>query len=53
MLVDRRERGKPEAPADFFEARRIAVLLDEVVQVVENLALAFRERLHRQLLAGV
>src|SRR5436190_22310646 len=31
---------------DFLEARRVAVLLDELVQVVENLALPFGEREH-------
>jgi hypothetical protein len=45
--VDRRERRECEAPPDLLEARRIAVLLDELVEVVENLALAFRKRLHQ------
>ena len=50
VLVDRGQRRQIEAPADFFQARRVAVLLDEFVEVVENLALAFRERLHGSLL---
>jgi hypothetical protein len=44
--MDRRERRQAEAAADFLEARRVAVLLDEVVQVIQNLALAFREGEH-------
>ena len=40
VLVDRRERRQAEAPADLLEARRVAVLLDELLQVVEDLALA-------------
>lgn len=46
VLVDSRERGQPESSTDFFQARGVAVLLDEVVQVVENLALALRQWLH-------
>ena len=49
MLVDRGERRQIESPADFFQARRVAVLLDEFVEVVQNLALTFRERLHGSL----
>src|SRR5262245_35818712 len=33
--------------ADFLETRRVAVLLDEFVEVIENLALPFGEREHR------
>jgi len=44
VLVDSCERREIEAPADFLEARGIAVLLDELVQVIENLSLSFRER---------
>ena len=40
VLVDRRERRQAEPPADFLEARRVAVLLDEILKVIENLALA-------------
>ena len=46
VLVDRGQRRQAEAAADFLQARRVAVLLDELVEVVENLALAFGERLH-------
>src|SRR5260221_6802287 len=41
MLVHCGERRETEAAADFFEAGRVPVLGDELVQVVENLALAF------------
>ena len=44
--MHRGERREAEAVADFLEARRVAVLLDELVQVVENLALPFGERKH-------
>ena len=47
VLVHRRQRRQAEAFADFLEARRIAVLLDELVQVVENLALPLGQWLHR------
>jgi hypothetical protein len=40
MLVDRGQGREVEPLADFFQARRVAVLLDKLVQVVENLALA-------------
>jgi hypothetical protein len=46
MFVHRRKRRETEATADFFQARRVTVLLDEVVQVVQNLALAFGEWQH-------
>ena len=44
VLVHRGERRQVEATADFLQARRVAVLLDEVVQVIQDLALAFGER---------
>ncbi len=47
VLVNRRERRKRETTADFLETRRVAVLLNELVEVIENLALTFRERLHQ------
>ena len=46
MLVDRRERRQAEAPADLLEARRVAVLLNELLEVVENFALALGQWLH-------
>src|ERR1035437_5004500 len=46
MLVHRRERRKAESPSDFFQTWRVAVLLDELVQVVEDLALALGEWKH-------
>ena len=49
VLVHRRQRRQAEAFADFLQARRIAVLLDEFVQVVENFALALGQWLHRLL----
>ena len=52
VLVDSCERGQPESSTDFFQARGVAVLLDEVVQVIQNLALAFRERKHVASCAG-
>ena len=44
MFVNRVKRGEVEAPADFLEARRVAVLLNELVEVIENLPLSFGER---------
>src|SRR5204863_236083 len=43
MLVNRCERRKAETATDFLEAGRVAVLPDEVVEIVENLALALGE----------
>ena len=53
VLVHRGERRQAEAPADFLEARRVAVLLNELLQVVENLALAFGQWLHADAPADV
>ncbi len=50
VLVHRGERREAEAATDFLETRRVPVLGDELVQVVQNLALAFRERKHSSLL---
>ena len=52
MLVHGGQRGEAEAVADLLQAGRIAVLLDELVEVIQNLALALGERLQRGLLAG-
>ena len=46
MFVHGGQRREAEAAADFLEARRVSVLLDEVLQVVENFALAFGQREH-------
>ena len=46
VLVDGRERRQAEAAAHFLETRRVAVLLDEFLQVVQNLALTLGEWLH-------
>jgi hypothetical protein len=45
VLVNRGERREAEAVANLLQAGRVAVLLDELVEVVENLALAFGEGL--------
>ena len=39
VLVHRRQRRQAEAAADFLQAGRVAVLLDEIIQVVENFPL--------------
>ncbi|MEZ5288517.1 MAG: hypothetical protein R2712_27660 [Vicinamibacterales bacterium] len=49
VLVHRRERRQAEAVTDFLQAGGIPMLLDELVQVVQNLALALGERLQRHL----
>ena len=41
--MHRRQRRQAEAPADLFQARRVAVLLDELVQVIQDFALALGE----------
>ena len=46
MLVDGGERREAEPAADLFEARRVAVLLDELLEIVEDLALSLRQWLH-------
>ena len=48
VLVDRGERREAEAPADFLETGRVAVLIDEFVQIIEDFALPFRERKHKR-----
>ena len=52
VLVHRGQRRQAEAPADLLEARRVAVLLDEFLQVVENFALALRQWLHLEFIRG-
>src|SRR6188768_3750340 len=46
MLVDRCQRRQIESPSNLFETGGVAVLLNEVVEVVQNFALALREREH-------
>ena len=46
MLVHGRERRETELLADLLEAGRVAVLLNELVEVVQNLALPFGKREH-------
>ncbi len=46
MLVHGRQRRKAESAANFLQTRRIAVMLNELLEVVENFALPFGERLH-------
>ena len=46
MLVHRRERGEAETAADFLQARRVAVLLDEIVEEIENFPLTFGQWQH-------
>jgi len=46
VFVDGRERRQTETSSDFLEARRVAVLLDELLQIVQNLPLALGEWLH-------
>jgi hypothetical protein len=48
MFVNRGERRQIEAASDFFEARRVAVLLDELVEVIQDFPLTFGKRQHRQ-----
>ena len=46
VLVDGGERRQAEAPADFLQARRVAVLLDEIVEVIEDFPLALGQWQH-------
>ena len=46
MLVDRCERRQTESTADFLQARRVAVLLDEIVEVIEDFPLALGQWQH-------
>src|SRR5262245_58724408 len=46
MFMNGCQRREVEAPPDFFQARRVAVVLDELVQVIEDFTLPFREREH-------
>ena len=46
MLVHRGQRRQTEASTDLLETGRIAVLFDELVQVVQDLPLPLCERLH-------
>jgi hypothetical protein len=46
VLVDRGKRRQSEAAADFLQARGVSVLLDEIVELVEDFALALGQRQH-------
>ena len=46
VLVDRGERREAETAADFLEARRVAVLLDEIVEVIEDFPLTLGQWQH-------
>jgi hypothetical protein len=46
MCVNGRKRRQVESPPDFFQARRVAVVLDELVQIIEDFTLPFGEREH-------
>jgi hypothetical protein len=46
MFVYGGERRQAEAAPDFLQARCISMLLNELVQVIEDFALAFRKRKH-------
>src|SRR5688572_24012311 len=46
VLVHRGERRQAEPPANLLEARGVAVLLNEFLQVIEDFALASRQWLH-------
>src|SRR5262245_61148143 len=46
MFMDGCQRGEIEAAPDFFQARRVAVVLDELIQVIEDFTLPFGEREH-------
>src|SRR5499426_2473641 len=46
MFMDGCQRGEIEAAPDFLQARRVAVVLDELVQVIEDFTLPFGEREH-------
>src|SRR5262245_21189023 len=46
MLVNGRKRREVESPPDFLQARGVAVVLDELVQVIEDFRLPFGEREH-------
>lgn len=50
VLMNRGERREAESLADFLEAGRVTVLLNELIEVVQDFALSFREREHRGLL---
>src|SRR6185369_10605425 len=50
VLVDRGQRRQTEAPADFLQAGRVAVLLNEIVQVVEDFPLTLGQWQHARIL---
>ncbi len=50
VLVDGGERREPKAPADFLQAWGIAVLLNEIVEVIEDFPLTLRQWQHARIL---
>jgi hypothetical protein len=46
MFMDGRQRREIESSPDFFQARRVPVVLNELIQVIEDFTLPFREREH-------
>jgi hypothetical protein len=50
--VHRRERGQAESSADLFQARRIAVLLDEIVQEIQDFLLALGQWQHARTISN-
>ena len=52
VLVDRGERRQAESAADFLQARRVAVLLDEIVEKVENFPLALGQWQHARTISN-
>src|SRR5215470_19510477 len=46
MFVNGCKRRQVESPPDFLQARRVAVVLDELVQIIEDFTLPFGEREH-------
>jgi hypothetical protein len=48
VLVNGRERRKAEPSSDFLETRRVAMLLNEFLEVVQDLSLTLRKWLHAQ-----
>ncbi len=48
MLMDRGQRRESETPADLFEAWRVAMLLDKIVKIIEDLPLTLGQWQHER-----